>query len=73
MRDNGDVESESDKLDCKDMPPLENCTEDELTLLIEESMVIRRTLQVQVKKDDSDQQRKNTSIHDAMYKTRCVV
>jgi hypothetical protein len=54
MRDNGDVESESDKLDCKDLPLFEDCTEDELTLPVEESMVIRHALQVQVKKDDSD-------------------
>jgi hypothetical protein len=26
MRDNGDVESESDKYDCKDMLPLKDCT-----------------------------------------------
>ena len=46
MRDNSDGESESDKSDCKDMPSLEDCTEEELTLPVEESMVIRRTLQV---------------------------
>jgi len=31
---------------CEDMPPLGDCTQDELALPIEESLVIRRTLQV---------------------------
>jgi hypothetical protein len=37
---------ESDKSNCKNMPPFEDFTEDELALLVEESLVIRRTLQV---------------------------
>jgi len=45
MRDNGDVESESDKSHCEDMQSLEDCSKDELTLPIEESLVIRHTLQ----------------------------
>jgi len=36
------------------MPPLEDCTKDELALPVEESLVIIRTLQVQVKEDDID-------------------
>jgi hypothetical protein len=44
MRDNGDVESKSDKLNCEDMPPLRDCTKDELALPGEESLVIRCTL-----------------------------
>jgi hypothetical protein len=36
MRDNGDLESESEKSNCEDMPPLEDCTEDELSLLVDE-------------------------------------
>jgi hypothetical protein len=44
IRDNGDVESESIRSDCEGMPPLEDNDGDELTLLIEESLVIRRTL-----------------------------
>jgi hypothetical protein len=59
MRDNGDLESKSEKSNCEDMPPLEDCTEDELPLPVEESLVIRRILQVQVKEDDSDQQKEN--------------
>jgi hypothetical protein len=49
IRDNGDIESESDRYDCEGMPPLEDSDGDELALLVEESLVIRRTLQVQVK------------------------
>ena len=37
------------------MPQLEDCTKDKLTLPVEESLVIRRTLNVQVKEDDNDQ------------------
>ena len=46
MRDNGDVESESDKSHCEDMQSLEDCSKDELTLPIEEFLVKRCTLQV---------------------------
>jgi hypothetical protein len=45
-RGNGDVESESHKSYYEDMPPLEDCTEDELGLPIAESLVIRHILQV---------------------------
>jgi hypothetical protein len=56
IKDNGDVESNSGKSDCEDMPSLEDCFEDQLALPIEKSLVIKRTLQVQIKEDDSDQQ-----------------
>ena len=46
IRDNGDVESKNEKSDCEDMSPLEDYTEDELALLVDESLVIRYTLQV---------------------------
>jgi len=65
MKDNGDVEFESDILDCEDMLPLKDCTEDEVVLPVEESLIIRRTLQVQVKEDDNDLQREN------IFHTRC--
>jgi hypothetical protein len=55
IRDNGDIESENDKFDCKVMPPLKDSDEDELALLVEESLVIKRTLQVQIKKDETNQ------------------
>jgi hypothetical protein len=67
IRDNGDIESESDRYDCEGMPPLEDSDGDELALLVEESLVIRRTLQVQVKEDETSQQREN------VFRTRCYV
>jgi hypothetical protein len=45
IRDNGDIESESARSDCEGMT-LEDSDGDELALLVEESLVIRRTLQV---------------------------
>ena len=67
IRDEGDMESESDKSDCEGMPPLEDIDEDELALPVAGSLVIRRTLQVQVMKDESNQQREN------IFHTRCYV
>jgi hypothetical protein len=46
IRDNGDIESESDRSDCEGMSSLKNSDGDELALLVEESLVIRQTLQV---------------------------
>jgi len=68
IRDNGDMESESDRSDCEGMPPLEDSDGDELALPVGESLVIRRTLQVQVKEDELA-----SSIRVVMYKARCVV
>ena len=42
--DNGDVEFESEKSDCEDMPSLKECNEDEVALPIEKSLVVRCTL-----------------------------
>jgi hypothetical protein len=61
------MQSKNDKSNCEDTPPLKNCTKDELTLPTEESLVIRCTLQVQVKEDDNDQQREN------IFDTQCYV
>ena len=55
------------------MPQLVDCDEDELILPVVESLVIRRTLQVQIKEDESDQQRKNIFHTHAIYKTRYVI
>ena len=41
IRDNGDMESESDRSDCEGMPPLEDSDGDELALPVGESLVIR--------------------------------
>ena len=67
IRDDGDMESESDKSDYEGMPPLEDIDEDELALPVAGSLVIRRTLQVQVMEDESNQQREN------IFHTRCYV
>ena len=44
IRDEGDMESKSDRFDYEDMSPLEDSDEDELGLLVVESLVIRHTL-----------------------------
>jgi len=62
IRDNGDMESESDTSDCEGMPPLEDSDGDELALLVGESLVIRRTLQVQVREDEINQQRECVNV-----------
>ena len=67
IRDDGDMESESDRFDCEGMPPLDNIDENELALPVTGSLVIRRTLQVQIKKDESNQQREN------ILHTRCYI
>jgi hypothetical protein len=43
QEDNGDVEFESEKSNYEDIPPLKDCTRDELTLPVEVFFVIRRT------------------------------
>jgi hypothetical protein len=53
IRDNGNIKSNYES-----MPPLEDNDGDELALLVDESLVIRRTLQV---------------LYNAMYKARCGV
>jgi hypothetical protein len=62
IRDNGDMESESDTSDCEGMPTLEDSDGDELALLAGESLVIRRTLQVQVREDEINQQRECVNV-----------
>jgi hypothetical protein len=49
------------------MPPLEDSDGDELTLSVEESLVIRWTLQVYINEDETNQQREN------IFYTRCYV
>jgi uncharacterized protein YxjI len=57
------------------MSSLNDFTDEEVAYSIEgKALVIRHTLQVQVKEDDIDQKKKRTSfIHIVMYKTNCVV
>uniref|UniRef100_A0A6N2LMQ1 Photosystem I assembly protein Ycf4 n=1 Tax=Salix viminalis TaxID=40686 RepID=A0A6N2LMQ1_SALVM len=55
----GDMESESDKSYCEAMPPLKDSDGDELASPVAGSLVIRRTLQVQVKENETNRQREN--------------
>jgi hypothetical protein len=62
-RDNGEVESESEE-----MPPLVDCSDEEIAYPVEgEALVIRCALNIQIKKDDVDQQRQN------IFHTRCHI
>jgi len=61
------MESESNRSDGEGMPPLEDSDGDELALLVRESLVIRRTILVQVKEDEINEQREN------IFHTRCSV
>jgi hypothetical protein len=65
IRENGDIECESDISDCEGMSPLEFV--DEIALPVQKSLIIRRTLQVQVKPNETTQQREN------IFHTRCYV
>jgi hypothetical protein len=59
-RDNGEVESESDKSESEEMPPLVDCSDKEIAYPVEgKALVIRRVLNMQIKEDDVDQQREN--------------
>ena len=67
-RDNGEVESESDKFESEEMPPLVDCSDEEIAYPIEgEVVVIRRALNMQIKEEDVDQQREN------IFHTRCHI
>jgi hypothetical protein len=67
-KDNGEVESESDKSESEEMPHLVNYSDEEIAYPVEgEALVIRRALNMQIKKDDADQQREN------IFHTRCHI
>jgi hypothetical protein len=67
-RDNREVESESDKSESEEMPPLVDCSDDEIAYPIEgEALVIMRVLDIQIKEDDVDQQWEN------IFHTRCHI
>lgn len=63
----GDMESRSDKSYCEGKPPLKDSERGELALPVAVSLVVRSTLQVQVKEDESSQQKEN------IFRTRCYV
>jgi hypothetical protein len=55
-----DIESESEKFDIDEIPPLEDCSDMEIAYPIEgEALVIRRVLNAQVRVEDVDQQNEN--------------
>ena len=67
-RDNGEVESESDKSESEEMPPLVDCSDEEIAYPVEgEVLVIRRALNMQIKEDDVDQQQEN------IFHTQCHI
>jgi hypothetical protein len=67
-RDNGEVESESEKSESEEMPPLVDCSDEEIAYPVEgEALVIGRALNMQIKEDDVDQQREN------IFHTRCHI
>jgi hypothetical protein len=55
IRDNGDIKSQSDRCNCERMSSWEDNNGDELALPVEESLVIRRTLKVQIKENETNQ------------------
>ena len=67
-RDNGEVETEIDKSESEEMPPLVDCSDEEIAYPAEgEALVIRRALNMKIKEDDVDQQREN------IFHTRCHI
>ncbi|KAL3566434.1 hypothetical protein D5086_031849 [Populus alba] len=67
-RDNREVEFESDKSESEEMPPLVDCSDEEIAYPVEGgALVIRRALNMQIKEDDVDQQREN------IFHTRCHI
>jgi hypothetical protein len=69
----GEVESESDKFESEEMPPLVDCSDEEIAYPVEgEALVIRPALNMQIKEDDVDQQGKIYFTLDVTSKTRYV-
>jgi hypothetical protein len=68
-RDNGEVESKSDKSESEEMPPLvDRSDKEEITYLVEGEVLVKRcALNMQIKEDDVDQQREN------IFHTRCHI
>jgi hypothetical protein len=58
LRDDGEIVSISDESDCDEMPPLEDASDLEYAIGYK-ILVIRRSLSVQTKEDDVEQQREN--------------
>jgi hypothetical protein len=59
LKDDGEIVSTSKDSDCDNMPPLEDASDLEY-VVGDKVLVIKRSLSVQTKKDDMEQQRENT-------------
>ena len=66
LRDDGEIMSSSEEFDCDDMPPLKDAS-DLKYVVGDKVLVIRRSLSVQTKEDDVEQQRKS------IFHTRCLI
>jgi len=66
LRDDGVIFSTSEESNCDDMPPLEDASDLEY-VVGDKVLVIIRSLSVQTKKDDVEQQSKN------IFHTRCLI
>jgi hypothetical protein len=64
--DDGEIVSTSEEFDCDDMPPLEDASDLEY-VVGNNVLVIKRSLSVQTKKDDVEQQKEN------IFHTRCLI
>jgi hypothetical protein len=66
LRDDEEIVFTSEKSDCDEMPPLEDVS-DLKYAVGDKVLVIKRSLNVQTKEDDGEQQRKN------IFHTRCLI
>ena len=66
LKDDGEIMSTSEESDWDDMPPLEDASDLEYAVG-DKVLVIRRSLSVQTKEDDVEQQRENIS------HTKCLI
>jgi hypothetical protein len=64
LRDDGEIMSINKESDCDNMPPLEDASDLEYAVG-DKVLVIKRSLSVQTKEDDVEQQREN------IFHTRC--
>ena len=66
LRDDKEIVSTSEESDCDDMSPLEDAIDLEY-VVGDKVLVIKRSLSVQTKEDDVEQQREN------IFLTRCLI
>ena len=66
LRDDGEIVSTSEESDCDDMPPLEDASDLEYAVG-DKVLVVRRSLSIQTKEEDVEQQREN------IFHTRCLI